>query len=136
MRKIPDAVFRPHRGFAGSASCEVVGHWFERHGRLSGGDWKDYFGKVCGCERRAGVGCRNTRPLPALALPGDEGLLADAVAEVEGVQQLLALGRREAQSAVAAGADDGVGGGRVRMVWIAYAAMYAPDAPAWLVAVY
>ena len=73
-------------------------------------------------ERRAGVGCRKGRLLPALALPGDEGLIADAVAAgeshgtqaaaVEGVQQLLVLGRGEAKPAVAAGADDGgVGGG-------------------------
>ena len=66
-----------------------------------------------------------TRKAPSdvlIRLAGDEGLIADAVAAgeshgaqaaaVEGVQQHLARGRREALPAVAAGADDGgVGGG-------------------------
>ena len=63
--------------------------------------------------------------VPAFALPGDERLIADTVtagerhggqaAAVEGVQQFLALGRGEAQSAVAGAADDGgVGGGWFR----------------------
>ncbi len=63
--------------------------------------------------------------LSALAMPGDECLIADTVAAGEshgtqaaavvGVKQFLALGRRKAQPAVAAGANDGgVGGGGVR----------------------
>lgn len=58
---------------------------------------------------------------PAFALPGDECLIADAVtageshgaqaAALVGVKQFLALGWREAQPAVAAGADDGGVGG-------------------------
>ena len=101
----------------------MVRHLFKPQSTLPAGEWKDYYGKVWGGgERRAGVGCRKGRLLSAFALPGDEGLIADAVtageshgaqaAAVEGVQQLLALGRREAQPTVAAGADDGgVGGG-------------------------
>ncbi len=90
--------------------------------------WDPAYMQVCNKylgKRRAGVSCREGRLLPAFALPGDECLIADTVsagerhggqaAAVVGVKQFLALGWREAQPAVAAGADDGgVGGGGFR----------------------
>ena len=75
-RKTPDAVFRPQCGFAGSACCVIVSHHSKQDGRVSGGEWKDYFGEITGTILRPfplqlpAASATLRRPLPCLQNPG------------------------------------------------------------------